>query len=158
VSAQPECDRAREWASLELDDELSEFERVLLDAHLAACAECKRWRESIAGFTRELRAAPLERPELPVVVRKPRRAFSFGRVPAAAAALVAAIGLGALVTSSELRNVPGNGSFRRLVPANVGATNLMQRASEQRQADLRRRTAVRVQSMPSRLSAGPVVH
>src|SRR3954454_17246769 len=39
------CERARLWASLRADGELSELEGALLDAHLARCAECR----SVAG-------------------------------------------------------------------------------------------------------------
>jgi anti-sigma factor RsiW len=69
------CARARFWASLRVDGELSELEGALLDAHLSGCAAC---REVVAGFavaTRSLRAAPLAQPS-PVSVhlrRAPRR-------------------------------------------------------------------------------------
>ena len=45
------CERAREWASLELDGELSTFERALLDAHLEGCRTCTEFRSSISGLT-----------------------------------------------------------------------------------------------------------
>jgi anti-sigma factor RsiW len=56
------CARARFWASLRIDGELSELEGALLDAHLGRCAECC---EVVAGFvdsTDSLRAAPLVKP------------------------------------------------------------------------------------------------
>ena len=34
------CERARAWASLRLDAELSEFEDALLTAHLRRCSAC----------------------------------------------------------------------------------------------------------------------
>ena len=41
------CDRARAWVSLRLDDEISELEERLLEAHLGRCAAChyplERW-------------------------------------------------------------------------------------------------------------------
>ena len=48
------CDRAREWASLGLDGELSDFERVLLDsfgapvmlASILICAAARRVRRT----------------------------------------------------------------------------------------------------------------
>ena len=40
------CERARQWASLRLDGELSELENALLDAHLGRCQAC-------SGFVRE---------------------------------------------------------------------------------------------------------
>src|SRR6266516_3461599 len=102
VTPRLECDRVREWASLELDGELSEFERVLMDAHLSLCEECSRFRSSISAFTGELRAVSLEPSERPVVVRRSRRAVSFRRVPAAAAALlVATVGIASLLSSGD---------------------------------------------------------
>jgi anti-sigma factor RsiW len=56
------CARARFWASLRIDGELSELESALLDAHLSRCVECCA---IVAGFedsTRGLRAAPLMKP------------------------------------------------------------------------------------------------
>ena len=38
-----ECERARQWASTEIDGELSSFERVLLHAHLDACPSCSEF-------------------------------------------------------------------------------------------------------------------
>ena len=35
------CERAREWASLRLDGELSQFESAMLESHLARCAACQ---------------------------------------------------------------------------------------------------------------------
>src|SRR5438105_4563752 len=52
------CDRAREWVSLLLDDELSEFENALLDAHLAGCADCRAFRAGAASSTATLRHHP----------------------------------------------------------------------------------------------------
>ncbi len=34
------CERALQWVSLGLDDELSEFERALLERHLEGCGAC----------------------------------------------------------------------------------------------------------------------
>src|SRR5438034_79014 len=59
VAPRLECDSVREWASLQLDGELSEFERVLMDAHFAVCADCTQFRETIAGFAAGRYAARL---------------------------------------------------------------------------------------------------
>ena len=56
------CARARFWASLRLDGELSELESALLDAHLARCAECCAVVAGFQGSTEGLRAAPLVKP------------------------------------------------------------------------------------------------
>lgn len=90
------CARARFWASLRLDGELSELESALLDSHLERCAECSAVTRDFGALTHDLRARPLER-VAPVAVsraRSPRRAF----VGAAIAAVVAAgVLLGGLV-------------------------------------------------------------
>lgn len=100
------CDRARNWASLGLDGELSELERALLDGHLASCAACRGSTAGVRSFTTALRAAalePLDHPiELPV--RRRLAAFTSVRVGAAAALVAGAVGLGAavgLVSSHE---------------------------------------------------------
>jgi predicted anti-sigma-YlaC factor YlaD len=90
----PLCDRAREWISLQLDGELSEFERVLLEGHLANCADCSEFRADAASISSHLRLAPLTRLERPVVLpRRPRvSARALPVVAAAAAAIVVAAG------------------------------------------------------------------
>jgi hypothetical protein len=45
------CDRAREWATADVDGELSSFERVLLNAHLAECPTCREFQVAVNGFT-----------------------------------------------------------------------------------------------------------
>ena len=87
----PRCNRAREWVSLSLDGELSEFEQILLAAHLELCAGCRAFEADARGFTTSLRVSepePLARP-----ISVPRRR-SFG-VAAVRGAQVASIGLAA---------------------------------------------------------------
>src|SRR3954464_552019 len=62
------CERAREWASLRADGELSELESALLDAHLCRCAPCRSFAGGAEKLTAALRAARLERPAPPAVV------------------------------------------------------------------------------------------
>jgi ferric-dicitrate binding protein FerR (iron transport regulator) len=93
------CERAREWASLGLDRELSEFERALMAAHLRACAGCQRFQEDIAALTKLLRSTPAEMPApvaLPLRYRRPLRAARLraGQLASAAALVLAAGGLG----------------------------------------------------------------
>jgi predicted anti-sigma-YlaC factor YlaD len=92
------CDRARQWISLDVDGELSEFERALLDAHLGRCADCGAFRDDAQSFTSLLRAAPLEALTHPVALpsRRSRLARPI-RVAAAAVAVVAVTGLAAVV-------------------------------------------------------------
>jgi len=87
------CERAREWASLSLDGELSEFERVLLDAHVGRCEACSSYVLEITAITSTLRAAQLEPVPHPIAVPLRRRIAYASRAlqaGAATAALVAA--------------------------------------------------------------------
>jgi predicted anti-sigma-YlaC factor YlaD len=91
------CDRARSWASLRVDDELSELESALLDAHLARCGECTAFVLDLQEIAAALRTAPTEWPE-PVVLdvaRQIRRRRAPARLvqTAAAATLVVAAAL-----------------------------------------------------------------
>jgi predicted anti-sigma-YlaC factor YlaD len=96
------CDRARHWASADVDGELSMFERVLLANHLARCPSCREFRTSVDGLTRTLRSAPRERFEV-VVAGRNRRRVGLRLAPAVAAMAVAAVGLGSILASSEVR-------------------------------------------------------
>jgi anti-sigma factor RsiW len=89
------CDRVRAQVSLSLDGELSQLESRMLAAHLARCADCAAFEADVVRITEELRAAPLEQLEHPIVVRRPRR-VSVTRVQIAAAAALAVAVLGAV--------------------------------------------------------------
>jgi hypothetical protein len=89
------CERARSWAALAPDNELSELERKLLDAHLVRCAGCTRFAERVSAVAEELRSASLERPTYPIAVPSWRRRNAYARMRAVgAAAAVAAMALG----------------------------------------------------------------
>jgi len=94
------CDRAREWASLRMDGELSELESALLEAHLKRCPSCASFALEVAAVALELRAASLERLEQPILLplRRTRTASSLRAVQLGAAAVLvaAAAGLGTL--------------------------------------------------------------
>jgi predicted anti-sigma-YlaC factor YlaD len=100
------CERARQWAALALDDELSELESRLLARHLDTCSACADWAAAIGGATDLLRADPLESPAGAIALGEARRD---GRSPlrrrlaVAAVAVAAAVGtlVGALLTSSN---------------------------------------------------------
>ena len=108
------CDRTREWAALELDGELSEFERALMDAHLTRCAECRAFRADVVEIAGQLRSAALEPLSTPVALPAPRRDAPFRQlqVAAAAAVVLAAAGLGGLYGS-----VRGDGPNLAAAPA-----------------------------------------
>ena len=86
------CERAREWVSLDLDDELSELGAARLHRHLCRCPACATVAVGITAATHTLRDAPLEEPLATVTV--PSRRLGVLRVSlAAAVALIAAGGL-----------------------------------------------------------------
>jgi len=98
------CDRARQWATAEVDGELSRFELVLLRAHLDACPSCREFHTAIGGITTTLRATPLERLERAIEVKRLRRRLRPQFAPAAAAMAVLAVLMGSGVVSNELRS------------------------------------------------------
>lgn len=105
------CDRARQWASADVDGELSRFERVLLAAHTAACPSCREFHAATVAITTTLRATPLESPTRLIEIRRVRRRMRARFAPAVAAMAVVAVGLGSLVASSELQSGPVGSSL-----------------------------------------------
>lgn len=100
------CERAREWASLRLDGELSEFERALLDAHLSRCAGCSAYTETVEEATRAIRESSLVSLRAPVSLPARRRValpLRVYQVAGATAVMVAAVGFGALLGAPSLR-------------------------------------------------------
>ncbi|MDQ3822108.1 MAG: zf-HC2 domain-containing protein, partial [Actinomycetota bacterium] len=95
------CERARMWASLRLDGELSELERALLDAHLARCESCSVYVREIDAATTALRHAEPQHPAHPIALPLRRRVLRPVHVSAAAAMLALAVGFGALVASLD---------------------------------------------------------
>ena len=87
------CARARFWASLRLDGELSELESALLDAHLAQCAACRETAGGFAGATAALRS---EEPAVPAPIHvgraRPARPPLVALVAAAVVVLAALVG------------------------------------------------------------------
>ena len=83
------CDRAREWASLRMDGELSELETALLEAHLNRCEPCRVFSAGVESVALQLRSTALERLEEPVAlpVRRSTPAHRVVQVGAAAAGL-----------------------------------------------------------------------
>ncbi|MFN2627784.1 MAG: zf-HC2 domain-containing protein [Gaiellaceae bacterium] len=97
----PRCDRARLWASLAADGEISELEDAFLAAHVAACPACATYAAGLGGLVEAVRAAP---PVEPARLLFRREAFRYShrralQVVATAAAVVAALGLGHLTAS-----------------------------------------------------------
>ena len=100
------CERARQWASLRIDGELSELEEALLEKHLEGCASCSTFAARLAETTEAVRAVPLERPQ----IEYPRFERQVFRLPVrrrvAIVAVAAAAALGAFVGSSLQRPAP----------------------------------------------------
>jgi Putative zinc-finger len=99
------CDQARSLVSLRLDDELSELEGALLEAHLAGCDACREFADDTESATSELRAAPLERLAHPIWLPTPRRrAYLRGLQTAAAGAVAAAAVVAGVVGVTPVLN------------------------------------------------------
>jgi hypothetical protein len=113
---QGQCERARRWASAELDGELSSFERALLHDHVGRCADCRTFTDSVGGLTAALRAAPLE-PFQGVVISRPRRRIHVPVASVAVAMAVAVIALGSLLASVQLKGSSAVSSRIRETPA-----------------------------------------
>ena len=91
------CERARAWASLVPDRELSELERKLLDRHLAGCAGCSAFAREVATLTELIRQEellPLPQPvSIPAWRRHSTLPRRLGSLSAAAAVALMAIGI-----------------------------------------------------------------
>lgn len=88
------CDRARAWASLAPDGELSEIERKLLDAHLVRCEGCSAYATDVAAVTEVLQCEELAPLSRPISVVSWRRGTGIARLRTAGA--VAAVTLMAI--------------------------------------------------------------
>jgi predicted anti-sigma-YlaC factor YlaD len=85
------CELARQHVSAQLDDELSSFEAIRLRAHLAACHECRRFRNELQSITVRLRQdEPLPAPLSLSILDRVRDQARLRIVGPAAMALAAA--------------------------------------------------------------------
>ena len=99
------CERARGWASLAPDDELSELERKLLDSHLDRCPACASFALEVAAVAKALRTArpePLPQPVAVTVWRRRPAYASIRSVGAAAAVALMAVGIAARAPLSPI--------------------------------------------------------
>ena len=119
------CERARQWASLRVDGELTELEEGLLDRHLESCASCRAFAARVAATTELIRATPPEQPEIAYEPSRPR----VSRLPVgrrtAIAAIAAAAALGSFVGSSLQRPAPAP------APASIPQVSLLTRDLDQ---------------------------
>lgn len=140
------CARARFWASLRLDGELSELEGALLDAHLARCAACREVTTGFAGATGGLRAAPLEHP-VPVALqirRAPRRLL--------ASVALAAIVVAGAIAGGLVRGEPSTDAVS--TPRAVAVVASVDTPDQLRR--LRRPALLNTRPIPREMSAEPV--
>jgi ferric-dicitrate binding protein FerR (iron transport regulator) len=112
-----ECARASEWVSLQLDGQLSEFEELLLEAHIERCPDCKAYAANVTGLTTALRATPLEQPTVSFEAPRRTRARAVGLRAVSAAAAVAVVGLSSIVSLqlSASKARPGAAAAERRV-------------------------------------------
>ena len=148
-----ECAQACQQLSLRADRELSEFEIVLLEAHLAVCADCRAFEKGVAGFTTLLRAVPLEQPivafQLPRGRSRANALVASSLRAGSAAAALAIVALTCLATlHTALHRTPSG------VPsANVGETRLVLDLHERQLQHLDSLGRTRKLVMPHGLSA-----
>lgn len=89
-----DCELARERVSLQLDDELTAHEMVLLDRHLTGCSECRRFADGVRTSTALLRGAPLEESQALFSWRRVHSLPLSGRAAAVLASTAAAVLVG----------------------------------------------------------------
>jgi predicted anti-sigma-YlaC factor YlaD len=139
------CERARFWASLRLDGELSELESALLDAHLARCAGCRELAGGFAASTAALRSAPLER-VAPVAVDLPRAPRRLLATIAVAAVVVVSVVAGGLVR--------GQVSHNAAIPRAVAVVASFETPDQLR--TLRRSALLNTRQLPRDVNVEPV--
>jgi predicted anti-sigma-YlaC factor YlaD len=119
------CERAHEWASLRLDGELSEFERVLLDSHLRRCGSCAAYVREISLITEAIRGAELIPLPEPIHLPLRRRIAYAGRAlqagAATAAVIAATVGLSAQWGSTGQHSANGLADSVRLSASSIGS-------------------------------------
>ena len=141
------CPRARFWASLRVDGELSELEGALLDAHLGRCADCRDYAAGVVGATAALRNTPLVA-VTPIVIDLPARP---GRIVAgllAATLVVLAAVVGGLVSGSATR-----GSSSTVGARNVAVVATVETPDQLRR--LRRTALLNQRLLPREMSREP---
>jgi hypothetical protein len=135
------CERARSWAALAPDHELSELEDRLLDSHLARCAACSDFAAQVAGVADVLRSEPLQPLTYPIAVPSWRRRAVFARVrTVTAAAAVAAMAIGIAARAP----LPSDGHHATFHPPGFVPSGPEERAELDEMRDLRRTILIAV--------------
>src|SRR6476659_2712177 len=109
------CERAAQWISLDLDDELGSLDRAALAKHLERCPGCRALSAEIGGFTRLLRIQPLETPPPATAVQVARpRARATRRLVAVALAAATAVAVGVTLLPGANRSSVSSLGFRNV--------------------------------------------
>jgi predicted anti-sigma-YlaC factor YlaD len=140
------CARARFWASLRVDGELSELEGALLDAHLARCDDCGSVADGFGAAATLLRSVPQE-PVRPVVLDLPRSPRRILATLGVAAVLVAGVIAGSFVR--------GDSSHQATPAPRIVAVVASAETPDQLRR-LRRTTLLNMRKLPRDLAGEPV--
>jgi predicted anti-sigma-YlaC factor YlaD len=106
-----DCDHIRELCSAAVDGELSELDDARVQSHVAVCAGCRAFAATAAQTSRLVRETPLD--ELNIRIVMPSRRLAIARrlqVASAAAAVVATVGLSAVVSTMGTSSSPSRPS------------------------------------------------
>ena len=141
------CARARFWVSLRVDDELSELEAALLDAHLSRCADCCEFALGVDASAAAIRSASFVG-HAPLVVDLPRAPRRF-LVGAGIAALVAA----AAIAGGIVRSTAAPGSTSTPAGQSVAVVSSVDTPDQLRR--LRRTTLLNQRRVPRDVSVEP---
>jgi len=123
-----ECERTRQWVSVALDNELSQFERALVKNHVARCADCRSFQRSVTAVTVVVRNSPSQRMsrDLYLPVRR-RLAWSsptaVARLGSAAAAVIVSVISVGLLTAPERGSLASEQAFAVAAPGPAITTN-----------------------------------
>jgi predicted anti-sigma-YlaC factor YlaD len=135
--------------SAALDGELSEFESLLVRAHLNGCDTCREFEASARFSTTAMRAAPLEPLPRPLALPSMRRHASRLRVPSAAAAAVLMIAFGGVFESLH------GGAARPLPTAFDSRADIQAIAKRQQQANFQQLLIRRAQFESNQIPRQP---
>jgi anti-sigma factor RsiW len=111
------CERARGWAALQPDGELSSFEQRLLAAHLDRCEPCSAFARQVDAVTLAIRSAPAEPLAHPVSVSRAARFAPKRLAPRRAAYSTAAAAAAAVMALSISSGVSFSGADEVAVPS-----------------------------------------
>lgn len=118
------CERARLWAALSPDGDLTELEERALAVHLDRCPACREFAGAVVAIADVLRASPPE--PVPAVFAVPvrsrrRKLFRASELGAAAAAVAVAVSIGSTTLSGREPRTPAGLSSPLAASVQAGA-------------------------------------